>query len=225
MRLIAGFALLIIGGVLALPGVPGPGIPIILLGLLLLSDHFAWARRALVVVTGKNCWGPAKDRVRGDGNGQRRALTGVKKRTPLMTISTYGNTRVIPEPFGKSVPLIRRLLVDAGLSVVEEFDVSGAPYFQLGNRPALLRRARWWILPVLLFEAIALDRAAAVFLPVHVVISGDRDTSYVHWANPMTSSNLRPPAPSKGALEDLCSRVIQGAVGTPSDCGSRRAIT
>jgi hypothetical protein len=47
MRVIAGFALLIVGGVLALPGVPGPGIPIMLLGLVLLSDHFAWARKAL----------------------------------------------------------------------------------------------------------------------------------------------------------------------------------
>jgi hypothetical protein len=123
-----------------------------------------------------------------------------------MTTSTYGNTRVIPEPFGKSVPLIRRLLLDAGLSVVEEFDVSRSPHFRLGIAP----RSCVVLLvdiPVLLFEAIALDRAAAVFLPVHVVISGDRDTSYVHWANPMISSNLRPPAPSKGALEDLCSRV------------------
>ena len=48
MRMIAGFALLVVGGVLALPGVPGPGIAIVLLGLLLLSDHFAWAREALV---------------------------------------------------------------------------------------------------------------------------------------------------------------------------------
>jgi hypothetical protein len=47
MRLVAGFALLIIGGLLALPGVPGPGIPVVLLGLLLLSGHFAWARKAL----------------------------------------------------------------------------------------------------------------------------------------------------------------------------------
>lgn len=123
-----------------------------------------------------------------------------------MSISTYGNTRVVPEPFGKSVPLIRRLLLGAGLSVVEEFDMSSAPYLQLGIAP----RSCTVLLvdtPVLLFEAIALDRAAAVFLPVHVVISGDRETSYVHWANPMASSNLRPPAPSKGALEDLCARV------------------
>jgi len=47
MRLVAGFVLLIIGGVLALPGVPGPGIPVILLGLWMLSGHFAWARRAM----------------------------------------------------------------------------------------------------------------------------------------------------------------------------------
>jgi hypothetical protein len=47
LRLAAGFGLLIVGCVLALPGVPGPGIVLILLGLVLLSDHFAWARRAL----------------------------------------------------------------------------------------------------------------------------------------------------------------------------------
>lgn len=41
-----------------------------------------------------------------------------------MTITTRGNTRVISEPFAKSVLLIRRLLVSAGLSDVEEFDVS-----------------------------------------------------------------------------------------------------
>ena len=47
LTLLAGFALLIVGALLALPGIPGPGIPILLLGLLLLSDRFAWARKAL----------------------------------------------------------------------------------------------------------------------------------------------------------------------------------
>ncbi len=47
LRLTAGFGLLIVGCVLSLPGVPGPGIVLILLGLVLLSDHFAWARSAL----------------------------------------------------------------------------------------------------------------------------------------------------------------------------------
>jgi len=43
----AGFALLIAGAVLSVPGVPGPRILVILLGLWLLRDHFAWARKSL----------------------------------------------------------------------------------------------------------------------------------------------------------------------------------
>lgn len=47
LRLLAGFVLLIVGGVLAIPGIPGPGIPIVLLGLFLLSDRYAWAGKVL----------------------------------------------------------------------------------------------------------------------------------------------------------------------------------
>jgi hypothetical protein len=42
-----GFILVIAGTLLALPGVPGPGIPLVIGGLLLLSPHLAWARRSL----------------------------------------------------------------------------------------------------------------------------------------------------------------------------------
>ena len=45
-KLVFAFTLLIVGAVLALPGIPGPGIALILLGLWLLRDHFAWAARA-----------------------------------------------------------------------------------------------------------------------------------------------------------------------------------
>jgi hypothetical protein len=131
-----------------------------------------------------------------------------------MSIATAGNTRVIPETFGKSVPLIRRLLSDAGLNIVEELNMSSEPYFQLGiaSRSCLVLLVDT---PALLFECIALDRAAAVFLPVHIVISGDCDTSYVHWANPMSSSGLRPPAPAKIPLENLCARVTQALSRLP----------
>ncbi len=131
-----------------------------------------------------------------------------------MSLTTTGNTRVIPEPFGKSVPLIRRLLSDAGLSVVEQFNMSSEVYFQLG----IARRSCIVLLvdtPALLFECIALDRAAAVFLPVHVVISGDHDTTYVHWANPVMSSGLRPPMPAKIPLEKLCARITQALSRLP----------
>jgi Putative transmembrane protein (PGPGW) len=47
LKLIAGFALLVIGGVLSIPGIPGPGILLIIAGLWLLRDHFPWAGKAL----------------------------------------------------------------------------------------------------------------------------------------------------------------------------------
>ena len=47
LRISAGFLLLIVGLVLSIPGVPGPGIVVIIIGLIILSDHFHWARRLL----------------------------------------------------------------------------------------------------------------------------------------------------------------------------------
>jgi len=135
-----------------------------------------------------------------------------------MSIATSGNTRVIAESFGKSVMLVRRLLANGGLCVVEECNVSSEPYFRSGI-------TRWSCIvllvdtPGLLFECIALDRAAAVFLPVHVVISGDRDRTYVHWANPVVSSGLRPPMPAKVPLERLCARITQALSRLPQTAG------
>ena len=36
-----------VGLILSIPLVPGPGIVVVILGLLLLSEHFYWARRLL----------------------------------------------------------------------------------------------------------------------------------------------------------------------------------
>ena len=47
LRICVGFLALAAGFILALPLVPGPGIPLILVGLVLLSDHFPWAKRVL----------------------------------------------------------------------------------------------------------------------------------------------------------------------------------
>ncbi len=45
--ILAGFLLLAVGLILAIPGVPGPGLAVMLVGLILLAEHFHWARRAL----------------------------------------------------------------------------------------------------------------------------------------------------------------------------------
>jgi uncharacterized protein (TIGR02611 family) len=47
LRIALGFLVLIVGIILAIPGVPGPGIAVMIVGLMILSDHFHWARRML----------------------------------------------------------------------------------------------------------------------------------------------------------------------------------
>jgi uncharacterized protein (TIGR02611 family) len=47
LRIVCGFFLLVAGLIMAIPGVPGPGIAVMILGLVILSDHFEWARRLL----------------------------------------------------------------------------------------------------------------------------------------------------------------------------------
>ncbi len=42
-----GFLLLAVGLILSIPFVPGPGILVIILGLVILGNHFHWARRLL----------------------------------------------------------------------------------------------------------------------------------------------------------------------------------
>lgn len=138
----------------------------------------------------------------------RVPLRRARKREAVMNIEAAGTTRALPESFEKSLALIRRLLSTAGFSIVKEFDLSRESYFQLGigSRSCVVLLVDT---PVLLFEAIALDRSAAVFVPLHIVVTGDRDSSYVHWVNPMTSSGLRPPAPARGPLDALYARLTE----------------
>ena len=53
-KAIVGFVLILVGLVLAIPGVPGPGLAIVVLGLVVLSEQFHWARR--IVEWGKQEW-------------------------------------------------------------------------------------------------------------------------------------------------------------------------
>ena len=42
-----GFTVLLFGLILTIPGVPGPGLAIVILGLAVLATEYAWARRYL----------------------------------------------------------------------------------------------------------------------------------------------------------------------------------
>ena len=47
VKAILGFLLILVGLVLAIPGIPGPGLALVALGLVILSKQFHWARRVL----------------------------------------------------------------------------------------------------------------------------------------------------------------------------------
>lgn len=47
VRVVAGLLVVAVGLIMAIPAVPGPGIAVIIVGLIILSPHFAWARRLL----------------------------------------------------------------------------------------------------------------------------------------------------------------------------------
>lgn len=64
-RLVLGFGLLVVGFILSLPLVPGPGIALMILGLVILSEHVPWARHLLE-------WAKRKVRVARDKVGVRR---------------------------------------------------------------------------------------------------------------------------------------------------------
>ncbi len=122
-----------------------------------------------------------------------------------------GVNRRIPEPFDKTLLLIRNSLASAGFSIVAKIDVSSA--LQTGSSDCCV--VLLVDTPILLFEAIVLDRAPAAFLPLHVVVCGDRTASEVYCANPMVTSGLRPPEPAKGALEALYRHLSDALAGLP----------
>jgi uncharacterized protein (TIGR02611 family) len=45
LKTIVGFVLVAVGLVLSVPGIPGPGLVIAFIGLVMLADHFDWAKR------------------------------------------------------------------------------------------------------------------------------------------------------------------------------------
>ncbi|HWR54011.1 MAG TPA: PGPGW domain-containing protein [Bryobacteraceae bacterium] len=61
-RIVAGFIVIIVGLLLSLPGIPGPGLAIAVLGLAMLAPHFEWAQR--LQDWGKRKLEQAKARVR-----------------------------------------------------------------------------------------------------------------------------------------------------------------
>jgi uncharacterized protein (DUF302 family) len=123
-----------------------------------------------------------------------------------MKLSEAGHECTIPEPFETALKLVRAALLGAGLGILGEFDPSG-----FGSREAGTASTPSRILyvgsPLLLFEALALDRAAAVFLPLHVLVAASGLETRVCWIDPAAAFGARLPAGAAVPLDELQARL------------------
>ncbi len=114
-----------------------------------------------------------------------------------------GDVYVIEEPFERAMKRIRNALEKSELSIAREFDVTGSVARGSGQPSRLLLVDS----PLLLFQALALDRAAGVFFPLHVLVSANHDRTEAVCMEPAFVFEVRLPAGAAGPLEALRRRV------------------
>jgi uncharacterized protein (DUF302 family) len=130
-------------------------------------------------------------------------------------LGSAGQVKSVARAYDVTLRALRRALSDAGLNVVQQFDLSNGWPSQLvaGSRRCALLMVDC---PLLLLEAVALDRSAAAFMPLHIVVTGDQHSSCIHWAHPAESIGLRPSRTAKGPVDALYTRVTQVLEGDDS---------
>ena len=123
-----------------------------------------------------------------------------------MNTAAAGQTYVIAEQFDKALKLVRQELAKHDLSVTGEFDVTENLSRDSGRMPD---RARLLLVdcPLLLFEAVALDRAAGVLIPLHVLVSAAGDRTQVVFVEASTLFDRRVPVGASGPLEEIKARI------------------
>ena len=123
-----------------------------------------------------------------------------------MNTASETRTYVIAEEFDKALKLVRHVLAESELNVTSEWDTTRNLRQSPGQNS---KRSRLLLVdsPVLLFEAMALDRAAGALIPMHVLVSADGDRTQVVFVEPATLLARRPPVGAARALEELKARI------------------
>ena len=123
-----------------------------------------------------------------------------------MNTTSAGRTYVIDEDFDKALKLVRHALAESELAVTSEWDTTENRRGGFGQKP---QRSRLLLVdsPILMFEAMALDRAAGALFPLHVLLSADGDRTRAVFVEPATLFALRPPVGAAGPLEEMKSRI------------------
>jgi Domain of unknown function DUF302 len=106
-------------------------------------------------------------------------------------------TYTLPHRFPRALKLIRGALAGMDLEIAGEF----------GNGDPRPSRTLLVDCPLLMFEALALDRAAAVFFPLHVLVAANGDSTEVSIVDPARLLQARLPIGSADPLDRLVGRI------------------
>jgi uncharacterized protein (DUF302 family) len=125
-----------------------------------------------------------------------------------MIATAAGHTVVIEEAFDKALKLVREALTQGDLEIAGEMDMPTTRPGESRKRPA---RCRVLLVdcPLLVFEGLALDRAAGVYFPLHVLLSSDGVRTRVTTVKPSGVFDARLPAGAAEPLERLEAQVAR----------------
>jgi hypothetical protein len=125
-----------------------------------------------------------------------------------MNPADIAHTCTIAAPIETGLKLVRDALVGVGLSISGECDVPGSLNWEAD---ALSTRSRMLYIdsPLFFFEALALDRAAAVFLPLHVLVATNGLDTRVYWVKPAEVFGGRLPPGAAAPLDEIQARLAR----------------
>jgi uncharacterized protein (DUF302 family) len=115
-------------------------------------------------------------------------------------------TLIMQQPVTEALKVIRRALAQEGLEIAADLDMAGRirKAFRIDLAPC---RVLCIDCPVVLLEALALDRLAAVLLPLHLVVEGHDDLTLVHLLSPAAALYSGLPVTARAAVSKLQARV------------------
>ncbi len=125
-----------------------------------------------------------------------------------MTGDQQPTTLLVRQTFTETIKVIRRALLAAGLEIPADMDLAGRVKKALRfDFPPC--RVLCVDCPVALLEALALDRSAAVLLPLHLVVEGRGRFTLVHLLNPAAALHGGLPVTARAAVSKLQTRVME----------------
>jgi len=123
-----------------------------------------------------------------------------------MSLMEVEQSCTISEPFETGLKLVRGALIASELSISGEFDVSGCLNRETGSL-SLPSRILYVDSPLWLFQALALDRAAGVFLPLHVLVCAQDGETRASWVCSAAAFGARLPPGAASPIEELQAEV------------------